>query len=674
MTGWVWVWMTVLCGCLASAAGAMTASDYITAGRSEMSGGTIAGMRSAFDTFDAGLNDGGCADCRTSRELIFLHALTKTLMLFVDTNDIVVTDSLFEMAGEFGVILTGTTLDTLAAEYPVDANGCWHVPAGADLDRVRRTVYESALPQVDAIIAELGAITDSPPFVIYFTPDETGLQTALEVDYGDVLMLRGLLLACKALLPAQPPYDLKLDVDQAVLDRYLADGMICPGEVGDANVIALFGTADATSPSINRDLLEQYPHLLKVLPTPNDANDGAAGLARARQGWIEAINSVLDAIDYIRAEDEPPGADPQDDELLYFDPDTLQRVEPIYERLALLRDSLRNGTPADYTRETEIRYDIYDTNVVHVGELVLICDFTGADGKDGRLILDDGLRLEVDWVNIRATNAISVELNSETPWLQGWLEGSISADRTSITDATLDYWGDRSGMLTELSGLQADRTARTVSFDPTPLFGPAPLHPRDLLPQFDENNRVVPGTFGHGLGDDPALGGVTPGWYQEDWSELFKVPARVYRFWSPVNKRHFYTMATRERDKLVNEYADVWTFEGAAYPAYVTDCRAGLAPVHRFWSERFKAHFYTVKPSEHDKLIGAYAEVWAHEGVAFYAYPEGRQPPATMPVYRFWSDNLKTHFYTVSEAEKAKLIDRFSNIWRFEGIAWYVAR
>jgi len=56
--------------------------------------------------------------------------------------------------------------------------------------------------------------------------------------------------------------------------------------------------------------------------------------------------------------------------------------------------------------------------------------------------------------------------------------------------------------------------------------------------------------------------------------------------------------------------------------------------------------------------------------VAFYAYPPGRQPLGAMPVYRFWSNRLGDHFYTMSEDEKNKLIRDYSRDWQFEGIAW----
>jgi len=40
------------------------------------------------------------------------------------------------------------------------------------------------------------------------------------------------------------------------------------------------------------------------------------------------------------------------------------------------------------------------------------------------------------------------------------------------------------------------------------------------------------------------------------------------------------------------------------------------------------------------------------------------------PVYRFWSDSLASHFFTISENEKNKLMNEYAEVWSYEGIAW----
>ena len=146
-------------------------------------------------------------------------------------------------------------------------------------------------------------------------------------------------------------------------------------------------------------------------------------------------------------------------------------------------------------------------------------------------------------------------------------------------------------------------------------------------------------------------------------------PGPVYRFWSPVLQRHFYTISEGEKNKLINQYPDVWTPEGVAYYAFAGATDPIAAPVHRFWSASLKAHFYTMSEAERDKLINNYSNVWTYEGVAFYTYTVGAHPQGTSVIYRFWSGSA--HFYTISAAERDKLLNDPLHIWAFELIAWY---
>ncbi|MBN1508132.1 MAG: hypothetical protein JW955_14875 [Sedimentisphaerales bacterium] len=145
--------------------------------------------------------------------------------------------------------------------------------------------------------------------------------------------------------------------------------------------------------------------------------------------------------------------------------------------------------------------------------------------------------------------------------------------------------------------------------------------------------------------------------------------AVVYRFWSPVNSVHFYTISELERDMLIRDFPNIWTYEGPAYHTASSQSAAGLLPVYRFWSGH--SHFYTISEDEKDMLIRDFPNVWTFEGIAFYAYPEGQQPAGTEPVYRFWNGATVCHFYTISESERDMIIRDFPSIWTFEGIAYY---
>jgi len=145
----------------------------------------------------------------------------------------------------------------------------------------------------------------------------------------------------------------------------------------------------------------------------------------------------------------------------------------------------------------------------------------------------------------------------------------------------------------------------------------------------------------------------------------------VYRFWSPITGTHFYTASDEERDKLLENSADVWTYEGVVFRAFPDASDPQTKPVYRFWSGSLGTHFYTLSESEKNKLIEEYADVWVFEGAVFYAYTPDEYPAWASPVYRFWSPVTQAHFFTLDEAERDWLISEYSDVWTYEGIAWY---
>jgi hypothetical protein len=152
--------------------------------------------------------------------------------------------------------------------------------------------------------------------------------------------------------------------------------------------------------------------------------------------------------------------------------------------------------------------------------------------------------------------------------------------------------------------------------------------------------------------------------------EVAEPNATVYRFWSSQLGAHFYTISEEEKDFLIANFGYVWTFEGVAYHVFGAALNADIKPIYRFWSSQLGTHFYTISEEEADFLIANFWYIWTFEGVAFYAYPEGHQPEGTKPVYRFWSASLGRHVYTLRDDEK-QVLEGLPNIWTLEGVAWY---
>ncbi|MCC2333304.1 hypothetical protein [Cellulomonas wangsupingiae] len=144
----------------------------------------------------------------------------------------------------------------------------------------------------------------------------------------------------------------------------------------------------------------------------------------------------------------------------------------------------------------------------------------------------------------------------------------------------------------------------------------------------------------------------------------------VYRFWSPrFDNAHFFTTSAAEASTIRTTDRN-WIDEGVAFSAWLPvagDC-LGATPVHRFFSDRFKTHFYTASAQE-QQHIAATDRNWTYEGVSYCA----TTTPVTgsVPVYRFWSPVFSKHFFTVSRSESHQLRTTDRN-WSYEGIAFYV--
>jgi hypothetical protein len=141
----------------------------------------------------------------------------------------------------------------------------------------------------------------------------------------------------------------------------------------------------------------------------------------------------------------------------------------------------------------------------------------------------------------------------------------------------------------------------------------------------------------------------------------------VYRFYNPVSGTHFYTMSAAERDAAIAKWPGVWTYEGVAFQV---DPTVDSVMVHRFYNRFNRSHFYTASDAEKAQVELLYRFVYTYEGTGF---PVSLTPgPGKVPVHRFYSAIRSAHFYTISEEEKARVIATMADVYRYEGIAYYV--
>lgn len=140
----------------------------------------------------------------------------------------------------------------------------------------------------------------------------------------------------------------------------------------------------------------------------------------------------------------------------------------------------------------------------------------------------------------------------------------------------------------------------------------------------------------------------------------------VYRFWSPRFHGHHFTISEAEKANIERTWPDDWDYEQVAYYAFEKQA-PGTVPVYRFWSEKHKGHFFTISEAEVKEMGERWPGVWESEGIAFYVYPSNSNASGAAEISRFWSNRYGKHFYTSSTFERDKVIRTWPDVWSYEG-------
>lgn len=88
--------------------------------------------------------------------------------------------------------------------------------------------------------------------------------------------------------------------------------------------------------------------------------------------------------------------------------------------------------------------------------------------------------------------------------------------------------------------------------------------------------------------------------------------------------------------------------------------------VYRFWSDDMRSHFYTANAQERDNVIATLPQ-WRYEGPAWSA---DTTVGGALPVYRFQRKDTGRFFFTISELERDTLLAQPAR-WEAQGIGWY---
>ena len=140
----------------------------------------------------------------------------------------------------------------------------------------------------------------------------------------------------------------------------------------------------------------------------------------------------------------------------------------------------------------------------------------------------------------------------------------------------------------------------------------------------------------------------------------------VWRFFNKRNGSHFYTASEAEKNTVQATMSAIYSLDGVGY--HVGE--DFTAPLYRFYNKANGSHFYTASSAEKNDVQSRLSKTYAYDGVAYHV--STTQIPGSLPVFRFYSTRNGSHFYTASESEKDNVAENLSELYNYDGVAFYV--
>ena len=125
-------------------------------------------------------------------------------------------------------------------------------------------------------------------------------------------------------------------------------------------------------------------------------------------------------------------------------------------------------------------------------------------------------------------------------------------------------------------------------------------------------------------------------------------PNYLYRFYRPASGAYFFSANPEEVAAVENNLDHEWKFQGPVFEVETVSTENNR-PVYRFYNAKAAAHFYTISEAERDNVIANLSDNFSYEGVAFYAHPTYQK--GDNYVYRFYLPKTSSHFFTNSYEE-----------------------
>jgi hypothetical protein len=504
-----------------------TAADAINTGKTQLFQKTVPGVLSAYQTFQGAYASDYASASNADKIKIRVYLAATRMMDVVLRNDGGTVDTLTKLLAQYGVTRTGDAFDGIRFNLPLNDDQKIILPAGApsSAEALRSffsgpflTAVNASIADMDAAIALCPATEGIDREIISKTLIHAGdaTQPDVEMDAGDYWLFRALLKGMKAY------------------------ALMCAGYNADISIrdVVAVVNMDPGMEGIKR-LFDRYQNFLTI--------SNAAKLNEARLTLIDAIDDYMIASEKIRNDNDAVQRNAE--EFFSLEPDNYGEAL-LRENLAKIKTSLQGNTPADLvTERIGTEYSVYGGTsfsttepsfwekgyhpenypaYTYLGKASDTYTFTFSGQYDYYIITTKpGNMAPVD--TVRGSDGAYIGTNT-TGGTNQW--GNVGGPPNG-TYALIGDWSGGNGhgfivirpptaissltvTLTNVTGIRRENHFQLNLF---PLFGDgstAPKAIRDMFPDLNKYGYPVPGTMGHGLGDDPTLGGILPDFTTQD--------------------------------------------------------------------------------------------------------------------------------------------------------------
>ncbi len=148
---------------------------------------------------------------------------------------------------------------------------------------------------------------------------------------------------------------------------------------------------------------------------------------------------------------------------------------------------------------------------------------------------------------------------------------------------------------------------------------------------------------------------------QEKFFTNNEIPTEITPIYRLYNKRtgvNIYTRGYKDTAKILAKWSDFEFSDGTpAFCANLTQ-KDGLTPIYRLYNRRTGVHLYTRGDEDKNKVLAKWHDFEFTDGApAFWA--SLTEKPGLTPIYRLYNRRTGAHLYTIGDADKDKILNKW---------------